>query len=60
MGSIISAIYDDYDTYVAFCKLVNEKPVDIREGFYKHEQELLKKHNYVENGCWYKKIENEV
>lgn len=58
MGSCISKIYDDYDTYVAFCKLVNEEPVDARGGFYEHEKELMKKHKYVEDGCWYKKVDN--
>jgi hypothetical protein len=56
MGSCISAIYDDYDKYVAFCELVNEKPVSIRDDFYEHEKELMKKHKYTQNGCWYNKL----
>ena len=58
MGSCISAIYDSYDTYVEFCKLVKEEPVDIRNGFYNHEKELMKKHKYVSDGCWYKKVQD--
>ncbi|MFW5847762.1 MAG: hypothetical protein ACOCVF_02470 [bacterium] len=57
MGSILTKIYDDYDTYIEFCKLVNEQPVNI-ENFIDHETELMKKHNYVRHGCWYKKLED--
>jgi len=56
MGSIISRIYDDYHTYVDFCKLVNENPIDIHDDFYNHEKELMKKYQYVKKGCWYEKI----
>jgi hypothetical protein len=58
MGSCISKIYDDYDTYVSFCELVNEETVDVRDFFYEHEKELMKKHKYVKDGCWYKKVDN--
>lgn len=58
MGSCISKIYDDYDTYVAFCELVNEKPVGVCDYFYKHEKKLMEKHKYIKNGCWYKKVDN--
>lgn len=59
MGSSISRIYDDYETYEHLCKLVNEKPVGVREGFYEHEKELMEKHGYVHDGCFYKKKKNE-
>ena len=41
MGSIISAINDDYDDYESFCKLIGVKPVSIYNHFYIHEKELL-------------------
>jgi hypothetical protein len=55
MRSSISHIYDEYNTYVAFCKLVNEESVGVWDGFYKHEKELIKKYDYVKDGCWYTK-----
>jgi FMN phosphatase YigB (HAD superfamily) len=42
MGSLISAIYDDYDDYEYFCKLLKVKSVNIHNGFYEHQAELLK------------------
>ena len=50
MGSSISHIYDRYETYKEFCDLVKEKPVDIRDNFFQHQDILLKKHGYIENG----------
>ncbi len=42
----MSAIYDDYDDYEYFCKVLNIEPVEIRsskgESFYDHESKLLK------------------
>lgn len=58
MGSSISAIYDKHETYVAFCELLNEPFVSVRESFFEHEKELMKKHKYVKDGCWYKKFNN--
>jgi len=55
MGSIISKILDDYDDYVELCRITNEIPVDSRKDFYAHEKVLMKKHNYIKDGCWYKK-----
>lgn len=57
MASCISRIYDDYDTYVSFCKLIKETPIGVRDGFYDHEKELMEKHSYVTDGCWYKKVD---
>jgi len=31
MGSIISKIYDDYDTYTEMCKIKGIEPMDIRD-----------------------------
>ncbi len=55
MGSSISKIYDDHETYVEFCKLLKEESLDVQDKFYTHEEELMKKHGYVRCGCWYAK-----
>jgi len=55
MGSCITKLLDDYDTYLAFCELVNETPVSI-DNYYEHQQELMYKHGYVQDGCWFRKI----
>ncbi len=43
MGSSISALYDDHDTYVSLCKVLNVSHLDIRdeESFYKHGERLV-------------------
>lgn len=51
MGSIISAINDDYDDYESFCKLIGVKPVSIYNHFYIHEKELL-------NNLGFKRLED--
>lgn len=56
MGSCITHMFDNYETYVAFCELVNEQPVNVSDDFYSHEQELMVKHGYVKCGCWYEKV----
>lgn len=58
MSSIATKINDDYATYLAFCKTVNEAPVAIREQFYIHQTQLMQKHGYVQDGCWFKKENN--
>ena len=57
MGSCITHMFDNYDTYVAFCKVVGDKPITVSEDFYSHEKELLKKHGYEKDGCWYKRCD---
>lgn len=57
MGSCVSKIYDRYETYVEFCKMVNEKPKDVRDNFIENEKTLMKKYNYIRNGCWFKKLQ---
>lgn len=47
MGSSISAIYDDYDDYQHLCEVLDIQPVDIRDGFYQHEQQILKERGYT-------------
>ena len=45
MGSILTAIYDDYDDYKAFCEYIGEQFMNIYydgETFYKHRDDLLK------------------
>jgi hypothetical protein len=44
MGSILTAIYDDYDDYKAFCECIGEEimPIYHIKSFYEHREELLK------------------
>jgi len=42
MGSSISAIYDDYDDYEYFCKVLKVDTRSIYGDFYEHQAELLK------------------
>lgn len=45
MGSSISKIYDDYDDYEYFCKVIGVESMPISKNnktFYAHETELLK------------------
>jgi hypothetical protein len=46
MGSCISAIYDDHDSYEELCKVLKEDALDIRDSrsFYKHAEELIIQH----------------
>jgi hypothetical protein len=46
MGSIISAIYDDYDDYLHLCKQVGETPVELIDGFYDHQRNILQSRGY--------------
>lgn len=43
MGSIISAIKDDYDDYKYFCEVLGIKTESINNFFYDHEKSILKK-----------------
>lgn len=48
MGSIISHIYDEYDTYEAMCKCLGIEPVDIRDinpTFFDEMSRILKEHD---------------
>ncbi len=63
MGSSISAIYDDYETYEYICELTNTKPLDIRaeKSFYTHGRELVKNMSEevtkkCSNYYWYNKF----
>lgn len=63
MGSIISAIYDDYDTYKYLCELKAIAPFDIRDNisFYDHAEEIIKafspeEHEEYKNHYWYNKL----
>ena len=44
MGSILSAIMDDYDLYLHLCKLKSIKPLSSRDekSFYDHAKEIIK------------------
>lgn len=42
MGSIITAIRDDYDDYKSFCELIGKDPVYIFDEFYVHRDKILK------------------
>lgn len=48
MGSILTAIRDDYDDYTYLCKCLEIDAISIRNEkptFYEHQRELLKKVN---------------
>ena len=55
MGTIIDRINDDYESYLELCRLVNENPNDIQKGFFEHQEELLEKYKYEEDGFGFKK-----
>lgn len=42
MSDSISHMYDDYDDYKYICEVNNIKPVGVYDGFYKHEDIILK------------------
>lgn len=44
MGSIISKIHDDYEDYEYLCEILGEVPVFLGDSFYKHAEEMVRKH----------------
>jgi hypothetical protein len=54
MGSVISKIYDLYEDYVFFCKMLSVNPKSI-ENYKNHEKEICEKYGYIYNGTFYEK-----
>lgn len=59
MGSTISAIYDDYDDYKHLCKTLDIQSVDILDGFYEHQKEILQSRGYKIAFDLYQDLENQ-
>lgn len=60
MSNSITALWDDYETYECICKIVNVKPLGIRDeqSFYGHQNEILKKYGCKTEYDFFKKHEN--
>jgi hypothetical protein len=59
MGSIISAVYDDYDDYKHLCKTLDIQSVDILDGFYEHQKEILQSRGYKSAFDLYQDLEKQ-
>lgn len=59
MGSSISAIYDSYDDYTYCCDKLKIESLDIRNDFYKHFNEIIKKENCKNKYELFKKLDND-
>jgi predicted ribosome quality control (RQC) complex YloA/Tae2 family protein len=47
MGDIVSAIYNDYKKYIAFCKKKDIKPLSEFNNFYDHWDEIKDPQKYI-------------
>lgn len=59
MGSSISAIYDDYEDYQHLCKVLGIQSVDIRNGFYEHEKQILNQRGYQSAYQFYQDLQKQ-
>jgi hypothetical protein len=59
MGSTISAIYDDYDDYKHLCKTLDIQSVDILDGFYEHQKEIVQSRGYKSAYDLYQDLEKQ-